>query len=190
MRRMESKNIVSAGELIRKRIACLNIRQVELAHRCNEHFQTISAVLNGKREISIPLSIKLDDALGFKLGTIAQAQALYLANIEASKRKAIGFEERKLQILSKIKANGGLWSYDGVPENLDDDSIIEAALFSLDLEDLPLLLQNWSIAHIKRVWKERMVSQGSRLNILNYILALKFFGIKKPDNYLNRYAKA
>ncbi len=189
MRKKESKNIISACELIRKQITYLHIRQIELAHRCNEHFQTISAVLNGKREISIPLSIKLDDALGFKLGTIAQTQALYLANKEASIRKAIGFKDRKLQILYKIKANGGLWSYDGVPENLDDDSIIEAALFSLDLEDLPLLMQIWSIAHIKRVWKERMVSQGSRLNILNYILALKFFGIKKPDNYLRRYAK-
>ena len=64
----------------------------------------------------------------------------------------------------------------------------EAALVHLDLEDLPLLLGIWSKAHIKRVWKERLVSQGKRMNVLNYILAVKLFGINNPDKYISRYA--
>ena len=59
---------------------------------------------------------------------------------------------------------------------------------NLDLEDMPMVLGIWSKSHLKRVWKERLVCQGKRMNILNYILAVKLFGVKHPDNYLARYA--
>ena len=99
-------------------------------------------------------------------------------------------QDKRQTILEKIKANGGFWSYCGfIPTSLDDDSVIEAALVHLDLEDLPLLLEIWDKAHIKRVWKDRLVSQGKRMNILNYILAVKFFDIQNPDEYLKRNAK-
>ena len=75
------------------------------------------------------------------------------------------------------------------PSLSNNDSIIEAALVHMELEDLPLLLKLWSKSHLKRVWKERLVSQGKRMNILNYILSVKLFGVKHPDNYLSRYAK-
>ena len=94
-----------------------------------------------------------------------------------------------MAILEKVKAAGGLWSYQGIPEHLDDDSIIEAALVHLDLEDMPMLFQIWSKDHIKRVWKERLVSQGRRMNILNYILDVKVFNVNHPDNYIARYAR-
>ena len=98
-------------------------------------------------------------------------------------------KEKRHLILEKIKANGGFWSYQGIPENLDDDAVIEAALVHLDLEDLPLLFGIWSKAHIKRVWKERLVSQGKRMNIRNYTLGEKFFEIQNPEEYLKRNAK-
>ena len=79
--------------------------------------------------------------------------------------------------------------YQGIPESLDDDSVIEAALVHLDLEDLPLLLEIWDKAHIKRVWKDRLVSQGKRMNIRNYTLAVNFFEIQDPEEYLKRNAK-
>ena len=78
-------------------------------------------------------------------------------------------QDKRQTILEKIKANGGFWSYCGyIPTSLDDDSVIEADLVHLDLEDLPLLLQIRDKAHIKRIWKERLVSQGKRMNIRNY----------------------
>ncbi len=46
----------------------------------------------------------------------------------------------------------------------------------------------WSKLHLKRIWKVRIVRQGRRINMLNYILAVKLFGVKHPDNYLSRYA--
>jgi len=70
----------------------------------------------------------------------------------------------------------------------NDDAVIAAALVHLDLEDLPLLFGIWSKAHIKRVWKERLVSQGKRMNIRNYTLAVNFFEIQDPEEYLKRNA--
>ena len=176
------------GEVIRDRITELGISQTELAVRVGEHFQTISAIINGKREVTIPLSVGIDEALGLPAGTIALAQTKYRVEKEVAERKSESMREKRHNILEKIKANGGFWSYQGIPDSLDDDEVIEAALVHLDLEDLPLLLGVWSKAHIKRVWKERLVSQGRRMNVLNYILAVKMFGINNPDKYISRYA--
>ena len=166
----------------------LGVSQVELAARCGEHVQTISAVLNGQREIPVPLSVRLDVALGLEPGSVAIWQARYLVSVEMQRQNIVDMQGRRMAVLERIKAAGGLWSYQGIPEHLDDDSIIEAALVHMELEDLPMLFQIWSKSHLKRVWKERLVSQGKRMNILNYILAVKLFGVRHPDNYLARYA--
>ncbi|MBO4571362.1 MAG: helix-turn-helix transcriptional regulator [Bacteroidales bacterium] len=181
-------DVQAAGEMIRGRLASMGMSQVELANRCSEHVQVISAILNGQREIPIPLSVKLDCALELEQGSIAVAQARYLAFQEAQNLKIPDMQSRKRAVLEKIKAAGGFWSYQGIPEHLDDDDIIEAALVHLELEDLPMLQKIWSKSHLKRVWKERLVSQGKRMNILNYILAVKLFGVRHPDKYLIRYA--
>ena len=179
----------SAIDLIRNRISEMGISRAELVARCREHAQTISAIMHGRRDIPISLSIKMDIALGLQKGTIAKAQTNDLVAKEIRRIRLQDMQIRKMAILEKVKAAGGLWSYQGIPEHLDDDSIIEAALVHLDLEDIPMLFQIWSRAHIKRVWKERLVSQGRRMNILNYILAVKVFKVKHPDNYIARYAR-
>ena len=182
--------VPGVGEIIRQRIAEMGISQTELAARVGEHYQTISAIINGKREATIALSVRIDEVLDFVPGTVALAQTRYQISKELKERQADNMREKRQHILESIKANGGFWSYDGIPDRLDDDAVIEAALVHLDLEDLPLLLGLWSKAHIKRVWKDRLVSQGKRMNILNYILAVKFFGIPNPDLYLSRHALA
>lgn len=179
----------SAIDLIRNRISEMGISRAELAARCGEYAQTISAIMHGRRDIPISLSIKMDIALGLQKGTIAKAQTNDWVAKEIRRIRLQDMQIRKMAILEKVKAAGGLWSYQGIPEHLDDDSIIEAALVHLDLEDIPMLFQIWSRAHIKRVWKERLVSQGRRMNILNYILAVKVFNVSHPDNYIARYAR-
>ena len=188
MNEQRQYDVQAAGEMIRGRLASMGMSQVELANRCGEHVQVISAILNGQREIPIPLSVKLDYALELDQGTIAVAQAMYLVSKEMQRQNVQDMQSRKRAVLEKIKAAGGFWSYQGIPEHLDDDDIIEAALVHLELEDLPMLLKIWSKSHLKRVWKERLVSQGKRMNILNYILAVKLFGVRHPDHYLIRYA--
>lgn len=186
----KNKHIVpSAGEMIRERLDSLGMSQVELASRCNEHVQVISAILNGQRDVPVSLSVRIDCAMELESGTVAVAQARYLAAKEMERQKLQDMQSRKRVVLERIKAAGGLWSYQGIPEHLDDDSIIEAALVHMELEDMPMLLSIWSKSHLKRVWKERLVCQGKRMNILNYILAVKLFGVGHPDQYLIRYAR-
>lgn len=180
---------ITAGSIIRRRLAELNVSQTELAVRVGEHFQTLSAILRGKREMTVPLSLRLDEELGFQPGTLAVAQTRYLVQRELDNKKMESKQDKKLKIMKKIKDNGGFWSYSGIPEHLDDDSVIESSLIHLDLEDIPMLYGIWSKAHIKKVWKERLVTQGNRMNILNYILAVKLFAINNPDKYIARYAR-
>ncbi len=180
--------VPSAGEVIRKRITELGISQMELAARVGEHFQTISAIINGKREATVSLSVRIDEALDFPAGTIAMAQTRYLVDKEVGGKRLERIRDKRHIVIEKIKTNGGFWSYEGIPDSLSDDDVIESALVHLDLEDLPLLFGIWSKAHIKRVWKDRLVSQGKRMNVLNYILAVKLFRIKNPDKYITRYA--
>ena len=143
------------GEIIRQRLAEMGISQTELAARVGEHYQTISAIINGKREATIALSVRIDEVLDFSPGTVALAQTRHQISKELKECQADNMREKRQAILARIKANGGFWSYDGIPDRLDDDAVIEAALVHLDLEDLPLLLGLWSKAHIKRVWKDR-----------------------------------
>lgn len=178
----------SLGNLIRTELERNRMSQAELAHKAGEHTQTISAIMCGSRAMTIALSLKLDTALGLEPGTLALAQTRFQIALEEQRKHKNIIERQKLVILRKIKANGGLWSYDGIPKKLDEDSIIEEALLHLDLEDMPLIFQLWSRAHIKRIWKEKLVSQGSRLNILNFILAVKVFAVNDPDKYLLRNA--
>ncbi|MCR5560559.1 MAG: helix-turn-helix transcriptional regulator [Bacteroidales bacterium] len=174
---------------IQSRIAELGISQTELAARCGEHAQTISAIMRGRRDIPIALSVKMDAVLGFPAGTVAQIQTKDLVSKEMEHIHLVELKDSRQELLRMIKDAGGFWSYSGIPEHIDDDSAIEAALVHLDLEEMPSLFRIWSRAHIKRVWKERLVSQGRRMGILNYILAVKVFEIKNPDKYITRYAK-
>jgi len=184
------KHPASVGDFILDRIAELHISRTELAVRADEHIQTISAIINGVRSVTIPLSVKLDMALMYPIGTVATLQTRLQVEREAKSRKFVSTQDKIRNILEKIKANGGFWSYEGIPENAEDDTIIESALVHLDLEDLPLLLDVWDRSHIKKVWKERLVSQGKRMNVLNYILAVKFFSIANPSKYIAKYAHA
>lgn len=178
----------AVGSIIRERLKQTGMSQAELAQKVNEHSQTLSSVIRGTRALTVSLSLRLDAVLGFDPGTLAVAQTRYQVEREQERARKQLLQSQIRSILKKIKANGGLWSYDGIPDNMDEDAIIEAALMHLDLEDMPSLFKIWSRSHIKKVWKERMVSQGARLGILNYILAVKIFYVNNPNHYLSRYA--
>ena len=54
-----------------------NMTQRELASLTGEHYQTINAIIRGKRDIPVSLSVKLDQALGFERGFFAIIQTFY-----------------------------------------------------------------------------------------------------------------
>lgn len=97
--------------------------------------------------------------------------------------------DKRKTIIDRIKKNGGFWSYSEPPYGLDDDSVIEAGLIYLELEEMHFLFECWKYSRIKRIWKERLLKQGDRMNILNFILAVKVFNIKRPEQYIKKYSQ-
>lgn len=82
MDRINAYKGIAPGKII---AACLqdgNMTQRELADIIGEHYQTLNAIIRGKRMISIPLSLKLDDALHFEHGFFAIIQTYYLLRQE------------------------------------------------------------------------------------------------------------
>ena len=78
MKSIEAYKGIAPGKII---AACLKdgkMTQRVLAESIGEHYQTLNAIINGKRMISIPLSLKLDDALHFEHGFFAVIQTYYL----------------------------------------------------------------------------------------------------------------
>lgn len=160
--------------------------QRDLALQAGMPFQNISAVLKGRRQLTLEQSVIFDDIFGLETGTIYRMQANHAID---SCRKGLLPSVRKMDILKKVKKNGGLWSYDGIPTSFSDDDIIEEGLRRLDFEDMHLLFELWSPSHVKRVWKDRLVSEGKRTNILNTLLGILFFGMgsEQINKYLLNY---
>jgi hypothetical protein len=98
-------------------------------------------------------------------------------------------EDKKRVLWQQLGQQGCLWSYAKNPNCIDDSLLIEKALLYLEFEDLHKLSELYPLKQIQRVWRERLVSQGDYYGIINWLLAVMFFDIKKPDQYLKRYGK-
>ncbi len=97
--KQEMQRESTAIELMQGRIADLGISQTELAARCGVHVQTLSAIMHGRRDIPIGLSVKLDVALGLTPGSIAQAQTSDLVAKEIKQIRIHDIQKRKMVIL-------------------------------------------------------------------------------------------
>ena len=98
-------------------------------------------------------------------------------------------EDKKRVLWQQLEQQGCLWSYARNPDSIDDSLLIEKALLYLEFEDLHKLSELYSMKQIQRVWRQHLVSQGDYYGIINWLLAVMFFDIKKPDQYLKRYGK-
>ena len=98
-------------------------------------------------------------------------------------------EDKKRVLWQQLEQLGCLWSYAKNPNSIDDSLLIEKALLYLEFEDLHKLSELYPLKQIQRVWRKRLVSQGDYYGIINWLLAVMFFDIKKPDQYLKRYGK-
>lgn len=96
---------------------------------------------------------------------------------------------KKYNLWRQLEKSGCMWSFAKNPPLIDDELLVEKALVYLEFEDLHLLRDIYSMPYLKRVWRERLVSQGAYYNIINWLLAAMFFNIANPDKYLKRYGK-
>ena len=90
-------------------------------------------------------------------------------------------EDKKRVLWRQLEQAGCLWSYAKNANSINDNLLIEKALLYLEFEDLHKLCELYPMKQIQRVWRERLVSQGDYYGILNWLLAVMFFDIKKPE---------
>ena len=98
-------------------------------------------------------------------------------------------EEHISNLVNILKSRGCFWSYDNQNSQYDEVIIIEKSLLYLDFEDMHMLFSVYSIKKIKKVWKENLLSKGQYYNKINWLLAVLFFNIKRPDSYLKKYGR-
>ena len=98
-------------------------------------------------------------------------------------------DNRKRALWRRLEKAGCAWSYAKNPKVIDDELLVEKALIYLEFEDMHLLRDIYPMQYLKRVWRERLVSQGAYYDIVNWLLAAMFFKISNPDKYLKRYGK-
>lgn len=98
-------------------------------------------------------------------------------------------EDKKRVLWRQLEQAGCLWSYAKNANSINDSLLIEKALLYLEFEDLHKLCELYPMKQIQRVWRERLVSQGDYYGIINWLLAVMFFNIKKPEKYLKQYGK-
>lgn len=98
-------------------------------------------------------------------------------------------KENESYIINILVSKGAFWSYNMKQSKIDDDTLIEKALLYLDFEDMEKLFKCYSKRKIKEVWKHRLLSQGDYYAKINWLLAVLFFDIKRPNKYLEKYGQ-
>lgn len=73
---------IHPGFVLNRKIREQKLKKVELALACNEYPQTLSAITKGKRDMNIPLSLKLEKKLGLEEGYFMTLQLYYDINQE------------------------------------------------------------------------------------------------------------
>ncbi|MBQ9713304.1 MAG: hypothetical protein IJV54_13565 [Bacteroidales bacterium] len=98
--------------------------------------------------------------------------------------------EYKKIIFDILRKKGAFWSHE-FPEGVlpDDEIIMEKGLLYLEFEDIPMLFKLYGRKRLMDFWRDRLVSQGEYYNVINWLLAVEFFHIKNPDQYLKKHAK-
>ena len=76
-KRIEIYKGIAPGMIIGRELEKAGQSQRGFAASIGEHFQTINAVINGRRSLTIELSLKIEQALGYKEGMLLTLQAYY-----------------------------------------------------------------------------------------------------------------
>ena len=68
---------IRPGKIIEWNLKKNHLSQRELAERIGEHYQTLNAVIKGRRSLTVETSLKLDSFLGFDEGFLYMLQGYY-----------------------------------------------------------------------------------------------------------------
>ncbi|GHT29766.1 hypothetical protein AGMMS49574_07420 [Bacteroidia bacterium] len=169
----------SAGEYIDSLIKEGGYKQSEIARAIGVQRQVLSYIIAGRRELSIPLALKLESFFNLPEGKLLKMQTEN--SIRNYKQQ---LEEELADRL--LKANA-FWSYANVSaENVPNEELIEKTFIYLDLRDIARLFELYPRNYIQKVWREKMAIQGDYLFNLNVMIALYYFDIRQPEKYLKK----
>jgi len=76
---------IHPGIVLKRELKKRSIKQRPFAMSIQEHPQTLNAITNGKRNLNIPLALKIEKKLDLEEGTLALLQTYYEINREKSK---------------------------------------------------------------------------------------------------------
>lgn len=99
-RSLERFKGIHPGIILERELKKRAIKPSPFALSIDTHRQIFNAIIKGKRGIPIPLSLKVDKALGIEEGTFALLQTYY--DIERAKDTVLHDEKPNLNILRKI----------------------------------------------------------------------------------------
>ena len=85
MNAIDSYKGILPGHVIAHYLKKNEFTQKQLAFEVGEYPQTINAILAGRRDIPVGLSLRLDRALGFEEGTLLILQTYYKIKLEQQK---------------------------------------------------------------------------------------------------------
>lgn len=151
--------------------------QSEVAREIGVHRQSLSYVIAGRRDLSMPLALKLESFFNLHEGELLKKQAM--ENILIYKQNL------KNDLVKQLFEVNAFWSYDAVStENIHEEELIEKVFIHLDMAEIAKLFEIYQRDYIFKVWKEKMAIQGEYLFNLNVMIALYYFHIKQPEKYL------
>lgn len=169
----------SAGQYISKLMVRDHYNQSALARELGISRQMLSYIVLDQREITLPLSLKIESLFALPEGKILKIQNEY--KIRQYK------ESLRRELFERLELAHAFWSYDNVTaNNLPDELLIEKVFVHLDMDDIAKLFELFPKKYIQKVWRENMAVQGEYLFDLNVMIALVFFHIKKPEAFLHR----
>lgn len=144
--------------------------------------QSINYIINGKRDLSISLALRLESYFNLHEGELYTLQAQ-----DAIQDYKVRLKE---ELVNKLLEVNAFWSYTAVsPMNIPDEELIEKVFIKLDLPDIAKLFELYPKKYIQQVWEEKMIVQGDYLFSLNVMIAQYYFNIKEPEKYIRRIEK-
>ena len=175
-------NYYNVGQYINELISHKGLSQSVVARDIKVPRQLLSCIINGKREMSLQLAIKLESYFSLPEGELVKIQSM-----QAIQQRKLSIRNYLCEMLVKKNA---FWSYDVKSfDDIPDEELIEKCFTTLDINDIDLMFEIFPRKRIRQVWLERLAIQGEYMQMLNVMIAIYYFGIKKPEKYLTKVEK-
>lgn len=154
-------------------------KQSEVARAIGVPRQMLSYVIADRRELSMPLALKLESYFNLPEGKLFKMQA---------QQSVVDYKlHLKRELAEHLLKAYAFWSYANiVAEKIPDEELIEKVFVYLGFREIALLFEIYNRDFVHKVWRERMAVQGDYLFALNVMIALYYFNIKQPEKYLKR----